>query len=218
MKQQRKYLCENNLYINGYPFDKENYECDRDAWDKEPLKWMDSSQIRFTGATQEQVDNQHEIFEDPNEVFNAHIKYYLKRSKVIVLKKESEYESLIVLEICGLSGYYNPEFFCYGMKGGEDVPGGFTIYLKNPPTEDKLTIDSIEWKQLYKETDGTYANRGEMPEDEHKIEEFSVRYIQHIVHTRTPEQFPDWLKGNSTAKRRTKYRENRDCSPSKYTL
>ena len=104
------------------------------------------------------------------------------------------------------------------MKGGEDVPGGFTIYLKNPPTEDKLTIDSIEWKQLYKETDGTYANRGEMPEDEHKIEEFSVRYIQHIVHTRTPEQFPDWLKGNSTAKLRTKYRENRDCSPSKYTL
>ena len=217
MKQQRKYLCANNLFINGHSFDIEKYECNKDAWDKEPLKWGYSEQIRFTGATQEQVDNQHEIFEDPNEVFNKNIRYYLKRSKVIVVKKESEYKSLIVLEIWGLPGYYNSEFFNYTLKG-EDVPPGFTIYLKNPPTEDKLTIDSIEWKQLYKETDGTYVNRGELPEDEYKTEEFSERYIQHIVHSRTPEQFPDWLKGNSTAKRRTKYRENRDCSPSKYTL
>ena len=133
------------------------------------------------------------------------------------LKKESEYESLIVLVIWGLPAYYNPEFFNYTMKG-EDVPPKFTIYLKNPPTEDKLTIDSIEWKQLYKETDGTYVNRGELPEDEYKCEEFSENYIKHILYSRTPDQFPDWLKGNSTAKRRTKYRENRDCSPSKYTL
>ena len=175
------------------PFDPKIYSSYREFRDHKPEQWLDGWELRYKGATEEEVSKQSSIYSDPNEVFVKGIWYGMITQEIIYY----EGKHFVVLKIHGIDGLYNPDFFTT-MVSKESIHNPFKILLKNPPKE-MPEYGTPEYRILFKETaGGCVVGAG----GDDVLEFFD--YIGHIMVTRKPEELPDWLKESSKSKPKNK--------------
>ena len=175
------------------PFDPKIYSSYNEFRDHKPEQWLDGWQLRYKGATEEEVSKQSSIYSDPNEVFIKGIWYGMITQEIVYY----EGKHFVVLKIHGIDGSYNPDFFTT-MVGKESIHNPFKILLKNPPKE-MPEYGTPEYRILFKETaGGCVVGAG----GDKTLEFFD--YIGHIMVTRKPEELPDWLKESPKAKPKNK--------------
>jgi len=197
----QKYFIFNNLWhyekagndSNTMPFDPSIFPSYREFRNDKPEQWLDGWELRYKGATEEEVSKQSSIYDDPNEVFIKGIWYGLVNADIVYY----EGSFCVTLKMHGIDGLYNPEFFTT-LTSKESIDNPFKILLDNPPKEMPV-YGSPEYRILFKETAGKCVigagNDGELQ---------FFDYIGHLMVTRKPEELPDWLKEPSKAKLRNK--------------
>jgi len=164
-----------NLYPDGYS----------EFRNSTPEHWMPKWSVRFVKAYPKQVDLQYDLYSDPNEVFVCGIYYQIESSKVYYVKSAGVH--CVGLEIYGIDGIYNPEFFTT-LQSKFRVNNPQHNLLKNPPPE-MPKYGTPEYRTLFKETAGTCVISS--PGDPN-VEYFD--YIGHILVTRKPDERPSWIK------------------------
>tara|TARA_B100001094_G_scaffold193767_1_gene187650 strand:+ start:261 stop:974 length:714 start_codon:yes stop_codon:yes gene_type:complete len=189
----KEFIFRNAMYIHHldktyYDYDITKYVSEQDWLNPLPFKWKRGWGIRFLGATQEQIDNQNDLYIDPREYLIVGQIYALVEDAIIHYDEKLN-KCVVILNIYGLSqfGKFNPDFFETLEVASVEMYHPFEILLKDPPKE-LPDIKSKEYIQLFKETAGTVSGR---TLDENIYDNFD--YIGYIKVTRKPEQYPDWL-------------------------
>ncbi len=198
---RERYFKFNNLWhyevagndSNFMPFDPSIYATYREFRHDKPEQWMAGWELRYKGATEEEVSKQSSIYSDPNEVFVKGIWYGLVTRDIVYY----EGSHFVTLKIHGIDGLYNPTFFTT-LPSKESIHNPFKILLKNPSKE-MPEYGTPEYRILFKETaGGCVVGAG----NDESLEFFD--YIGHLMVTRKPEELPDWLKERSKAKPKKK--------------
>jgi len=176
-----------NVYPDGYA----QFRSDK------PEQWMVKWNIRFLKAKQEQVDNQYDLYDDPNEVFVCGMNYSLVSSKVYYIKPGVH---CVGLKIYGIDGIYNPEFFTT-LQSKFRANNPQINLLKNPPPE-MPEYGTPEYRTLFKETGGNciISSPSTDPNIDKPMEFFD--YVNHILVTRKPEELTGWGKSNVKLKQK----------------
>jgi len=189
----KEFFFRNAMYVDKikkeyYEYDIIKYVGKEDWLNPFPFKWEKGWQIRYVGATQEQIDNQNDLYLDPREYFVLGRIYALTEDAIIHYDTKLK-KCIVTLDVYGLSqfGKFNPDFFETLNESTVESDNPFQIILKNPPKE-LPDLKSKEYIQLFKETAGNIAGR---TLDENAYDNFD--YIGHIKVTRKPEEYPDWL-------------------------
>ena len=177
-----------NLHGKYYEYDIIKYVSKEDWLNPIPCRWEKGWSVRYLGATQEQVNNQSDLYLDPREYFVIGQQYALKEDAIIHYDNSLN-KSIVMLNIYGLSqfGKFNPDFFETTGESSVEIDNPFHIILKNPPKE-LPDLKSKEYIQLFKETSGNVCGRT-LDEDVYS----NFDYINHLKVTRKPEEYPDWL-------------------------
>ena len=189
----KEFFFRNAMYIHHwdkvyYDYDITKYVSEQDWLNPFPFKWIKGWGVRFLGATQEQIDNQNDIYQDPRDALIVGQVYALEEDATIHYDRKIN-KCITILDIYGLRefGRFNPDFFETKNEPSVEMYHPFEILLKDPPKE-LPDIKSKEYIQLFKETGGTIAGRT-LDEDIY----YNFDYIGYIKVTRKPEQYPDWL-------------------------
>tara|TARA_B100001113_G_C20976056_1_gene563969 strand:- start:127 stop:837 length:711 start_codon:yes stop_codon:yes gene_type:complete len=189
----KEFFFRNAMYVDK--IEKQYYEYDivkyvsKEEWlNPLPFKWEKGWSVRYLGATQEQVNNQNDLYLDPREYLVLGQDYALKQNAIIHYDRRIN-KFITMLDIYGLSqfGKFNPDFFETLSESSVAVENPFEIILKDPP-KGLPDLNSKEYIQLFKETSGNIVGR---TLDENVYDNFN--YIGHIKVTRKPEEYPDWL-------------------------
>tara|TARA_B100001996_G_scaffold112512_1_gene85178 strand:- start:74 stop:772 length:699 start_codon:yes stop_codon:yes gene_type:complete len=176
---------------NQMPFDPDVYPDGYAQFRSDkPEQWMVKWNVKFLKAKQEQVDNQYDFYDDPNEVFVSGMNYTLLTSKVYYIKPGVH---CVGLEIYGIDGIYNPEFFTTLLSKFRANNPQINL-LKNPPPE-MPEYGTPEYRTLFKETGGNCIIS--LPSTDPNVDNATIPmkffdYANHILVTRKPEELIGW--------------------------
>ena len=113
----KEFFFRNAMYIHHfdkvyYDYDIIKYVSEQDWLNPFPFKWKIGWGVRFLGATQEQIDNQNDLYIDPREYLVVGQVYALEEDATIHYDRKIN-KCITILDIYGLSqfGKFNPDFF-----------------------------------------------------------------------------------------------------------
>lgn len=184
---------------NQMPFDPKVYPHGYSQFRNDnPEQWMVKWSVRFLKAKQEQVDNQYDLYADPNEVFVSGMSYTLLSSKVYYIKPGVH---CVGLEIYGIDGIYNPEFFTTLQTKDRSNNPQINL-LKNPPPE-MPEYGTPEYRTLFKETAGNCVISSPTTDPDINVPMKFFDYVGHIMVTRNPEELIEWGQSNVKPKQKS---------------
>ena len=176
------------------PYDMNVFDTFEEYRENEPHQWFSRFTVRFKGT--DGALDEPDIFNDPNEVFTL-VNFYCQQKgspKVLYVKHKGQHRHFVGLKFVGLDGWYNAEHFSI-VPSKESLDNPFKIILTDPPPTPPER-GTPEFKQLFKETGGaclvqSHTEKSLNVDGELYADEFN--YLNHIIVTRTPEQYPKWL-------------------------
>ncbi len=164
------------------PYDFNEYPSMPESYHDRPEKWLRHWRVFYLGENDYNAD----VFDNPKEVFCINQSYYLYSNTKIVYSNGRYYTGV---KINGIDGIYDTKCFTtLTHKEQVDVESTGNLLVDIP--KDIPKFGTPEYRILFKETCGSIAS---CPGEDIEVQIDSFAYVQYIIETRKPEEYPKWL-------------------------